>query len=321
LSRERGERNGPYLPCPPTQKKTTQINRGKNQPSHPPTTKPHHQPNNQHQTTETKFKSRYPDKADGRIRLAKVDCTAEAALCRAHFISAFPSLRVFRRGHDDLLVAGMREHEAYTGDRTKEALVAFADSLVPSAGSPHTKNALLTAAPRTAGCNLAGFALVKKVPGTLHFTARAEGHSFDHAWMNLTHAVHSLYFGARPTQKKFNALKKLHPAGLSPDWLDKMGGSAYFSDRPQHTHEHWLSVVLTSIRPLRGGLGSSYDAYEYNAVSNTFVSDSTPSARFSYGLSPVQVVVSEKPRQWCVGRFFSVSFVFCCVFFALPFFG
>lgn len=241
---------------------------------------------------------RYPDKADGRIRYAKVDCVAETELCRQHFITAFPSLRVFRRGHDDLVVQGMHEHEAYTGDRTKDALVAFADSLVPSAGSPHTKHALLMAAPRTAGCNMAGFVMVKKVPGTLHFTARAEGHSFDHAWMNLTHAVHALHFGAKPTPRKLRALERLHPAGLQEDWLDKMAGLAFFSDHAQHTHEHWLSVVLTSVVPLRGGLAARYDAYEYSAVSNTFISDSTPSARFSYGISPIQVVVREAPRHW-----------------------
>ena len=159
------------------------------------------------------------------------------------------------------VLQGRHEHEAYTGDRTKESLVAFADSLVPSAGQPHLKHGQLKAAPRTPGCNVAGmqccaacggkprhvtlaathmlslqtvdiravlreqrcrstvnargilyplastihaccvlcwfaqlptlwvlcvcaagFVLVKKVPGTLHFTARAEGHSFDHAW-------------------------------------------------------------------------------------------------------------------------------------------
>jgi hypothetical protein len=52
------------------------------------------------------------------------------------------------------------------------------------------------------GCNMAGFVLVKKVPGTLHFTARGEGHSFDHAWMNMTHVVHQLYFGSRPSPRK-----------------------------------------------------------------------------------------------------------------------
>lgn len=35
----------------------------------------------------------------------------------------------------------------------------------------------------------AGFVLVKKVPGTLHFVARAPGHSFDYLNMNLSHQV------------------------------------------------------------------------------------------------------------------------------------
>jgi len=41
-------------------------------------------------------KARYPE-ADGRLRLAKVDCTVEVALCREHQITGFPSLRVFRK--------------------------------------------------------------------------------------------------------------------------------------------------------------------------------------------------------------------------------
>ena len=38
---------------------------------------------------------------------------------------------------------GARQHESYTGDRTKEALEAFADGLVPSAGLPHVKHGQL----------------------------------------------------------------------------------------------------------------------------------------------------------------------------------
>jgi hypothetical protein len=84
--------------------------------------------------------------------------------------------------------------------------------------------------------------LVKKVPGTLHFTARAEGHSFDHAWMNMTHVVHGFYFGSRPTPRKYYELRKLHPLGLNPEWLDKLHGQEFFSEHPQHTHEHYLQV-------------------------------------------------------------------------------
>lgn len=49
---------------------------------------------------------RYPE-GDGRIRLAKVDCTADVELCREHLIQGFPSIRVFRKGSDDIVVGGV----------------------------------------------------------------------------------------------------------------------------------------------------------------------------------------------------------------------
>lgn len=60
----------------------------------------------------------------------------------------------------------------------------------------------------------AGFVLVKKVPGMLHFAARSESHTFDHTLMNMSHVVHSFNFGSRPSLKKYQLLKRLHPAGM-----------------------------------------------------------------------------------------------------------
>ncbi|KAI8473082.1 MAG: protein disulfide isomerase [Monoraphidium minutum] len=241
---------------------------------------------------------KYPEATDGRIRYAKVDCTKEQDLCRAHFITGFPSIRVFRRGHDDIVIQGTKQHEAYMGDRTKDSLEAFADSLVPSAGQPHAHHGQLVAAPTVHGCNMAGFVLVKKVPGTLHFGARAEGHSFDHAWMNMTHVVHSFYFGSKPSPRKLWELKRLHPGGLSNDWLDKLHDQLFFSDSAQHTHEHYLQVVATTIEPNPRSRNSWYDSFEYTAHSHTYVADATPAAKFTYDMSPIQVVVKAQPRQW-----------------------
>ena len=67
----------------------------------------------------------------------QVDCTAEVQLCRDHIITGFPSIRVFRKGSDEVSTHGMRDHESYRGDRTTDALLAFAENLVPSAGQPH----------------------------------------------------------------------------------------------------------------------------------------------------------------------------------------
>lgn len=34
----------------------------------------------------------------------QVDCTKEQQLCKDHFVTAFPSIRVFRQAHDDVVV-------------------------------------------------------------------------------------------------------------------------------------------------------------------------------------------------------------------------
>ncbi|WVZ04237.1 hypothetical protein V8G54_025043 [Vigna mungo] len=46
------------------------------------------------------MKERYDPEIDGRIILAKVDCTLEADLCRRNHIQGYPSIRIFRRGSD-----------------------------------------------------------------------------------------------------------------------------------------------------------------------------------------------------------------------------
>ncbi|XP_027909347.1 protein disulfide isomerase-like 5-4 [Vigna unguiculata] len=75
---------------------------------------------------------RYDPEIDGRIILAKVDCTLEADLCRRHHIQGYPSIRVFREGSDVRKVHGHHEHETYYGDRDTESLTQFVENLVAS---------------------------------------------------------------------------------------------------------------------------------------------------------------------------------------------
>jgi len=239
---------------------------------------------------------KYPE-SDGRIRLAKVDCTIDSDLCRQHQITGFPSIRVYRKGHDDIYVAHRHGHESYIGDRTKTAIVAFAESLVPSAGNPHTYHPETQKLTKHDGCNLAGFVLAKKVPGTLHFLAKSPGTSFDHASMNMTHFVHHLYFGTRPSPYRHNFLRKMHPLGLTIDWADKLQGQEFISFNEQSTHEHYIQVVLTTIEAGSGSSFTDYNSYEYTVHSHAYTADSIPSTKFSYHLSPIQIVVREEPRE------------------------
>lgn len=66
-------------------------------------------------------------------------------------------MRVFRRGKDDVYKSGMHDHEAYHGDRSKEAIIKFAESLVESADNPKARLAgVKTLSNQATGCNLAG---------------------------------------------------------------------------------------------------------------------------------------------------------------------
>jgi thiol-disulfide isomerase/thioredoxin len=239
---------------------------------------------------------RYPEH-DGRIRFGKVDCTQEPRLCQEHQITGFPSVRVFRKGSDDITMHGVHEHEAYRGDRTKDSLLEFAEALVPSAGQPHRYVKGVTRMAKTPGCNLSGFVLVKKVPGTLHLLAKSPGHSFDFVAMNMSHVVHQWFFGNKPSPRRRSALARLHPLGLTDDWADKLAGESFTSPNQRVTHEHYSQVVMTTIDPKKHSVGN-YDAYEYTVHSHQYTTEDIPAARFSYELSPIQIWVTEKRKPF-----------------------
>ena len=83
---------------------------------------------------------------------------------------------------------------------------------------------------------------MKKVPGTLHFHMRSQGHSFETEDIDVSHVVHSFTFGNRPSPKRMRTLARLHPGGLAKDWADKLADQSFLSQQAEYTHEHFIQV-------------------------------------------------------------------------------
>eukprot|EP00850_Spirogloea_muscicola_P008758 SM000047S16897 [mRNA] locus=s47:664276:669297:+ [translate_table: standard] len=255
--------------------------------------------------------AKYNPEADGRIRLAKVDCTIHQNLCRSHHIQGFPSLRIFRMGQNIRDIHGQHDHESYYGNRDTDALVEFAESLVPEAvlgedgniemehnhekSLPHAH--LRRKAPSSGGCKIEGFVLVKKVPGNLMVSASSGSHSFDPASMNMSHAVDHLSFGRKLARWRQDELHRLMPH--LPQLPDRLTGNLFVSHHDNLTHDHYLQVVKTEVLPLRKARDDKVMLqYEYTAHSNTLQAETVPVARFHYELSPMQVLISEQRRSF-----------------------
>lgn len=57
-----------------------------------------------------------------------------------------------------------------------------------------------------------------------------------------------------------------------------------------------LQVVLTSVEPSQKNHEASFDAYEYTTHSHLYNTDDVPTAKFSYDMSPIQIVVTERKK-------------------------
>ncbi|KAM1041420.1 hypothetical protein ACFX13_031347 [Malus domestica] len=120
------------------------------------------------------IRERYDPEIDGRILMAKVDCTEEVDLCRRNHIQGYPSIRIFRKGSDVRDEHGHHEHESYYGDRDTDSLVKTMEALVAPIPVESDKHSLedksdnrgenaKRPAPLTGGCRIEGYVRVKKV--------------------------------------------------------------------------------------------------------------------------------------------------------------
>lgn len=57
-----------------------------------------------------------------------------------------------------------------------------------------------------------------------------------------------------------------------------------------------MQVVLTSVEPSAKNSEASFDAYEYTVHSHLYNTDDVPTAKFSYDMSPIQIIVTERKK-------------------------
>ncbi|PSR95626.1 Protein disulfide isomerase-like [Actinidia chinensis var. chinensis] len=256
------------------------------------------------------IRERHNPQVDGRILLAKVDCTKEVDLCKRHHIQGYPSIRIFRKGNDVRDDHGHHDHESYYGDRdTKSLVIAMEDLVAPItlesqqlALENKTGNVAGNAkgpAPSAGGCRIEGFVRVKKVKFLLVISARSGAHSFDASKMNMSHIISHLSFGKTISPSAMSDIKRvLTYIGGSHD---KLSGREYIihpgDSNADVTIEHYLQVVKTEVIT-----GSYHEQilvdYEYTAHSSLVHSINIPVVKFHIEPSPMQVLITENSRSF-----------------------
>lgn len=258
------------------------------------------------------MRERYDPEMDGRILIARVDCTVDGDLCRRHHIQGYPSIRIFRKGSDVRDNHGHHEHESYYGERDTQSLISAMEALVASIPrqphmlavedkSNHSANPAKRPAPLTSGCRVEGFVRVKKVPGNLVVSAHSGAHSFDASQINVSHVISRFTFGKHLSERMQTEVKRLTPyVGGSHD---RLAGQAYVTSREDIdanvTIEHYLQVVKTEIVSRSSSKEFKLlEEYEYTAHSSLVHSLDIPVAKFHFEPSPMQVLVTEVPKSF-----------------------
>lgn len=242
------------------------------------------------------------------IGVGKIDCMAEADLCREAKVLAFPTLRWYH--------AGEPVSPDYKMDRTAEALVGFAKRKLDmdekfkewdkksedldEAERDRKRKLYQQDRPEHPGCQVSGHLMVNRVPGNFHIEASSKNHNLNAAMTNLSHTVHHLSFGEPLfTDKTRSVSRILKQVPEQHQQFQPMDGHAYLTKDFHQAFHHYIKVVSTHMN-----MGSSKNkrliTYQFLEQSQIVFYDdvNVPEARFSYDLSPMSVVVEKQGRKW-----------------------
>lgn len=215
------------------------------------------------------------------VKVAQVDCVAEAEICAATKIAGYPTFLMFK-GVNPL------QHD-YHGHRSIEAFTQYVTTI---ADTPSEQHALKYQWHE--GCFLRGHLTVNRVPGNFHVIAKSDAHSFNPKTTNTSHIVHHLSFGPELPDDIYMRIPEDVRINISP--LDDL---RFINHYGHMSHEHYIKVVSTRFEVGSMRYSQQVLGYQLSTATHQYKADpNVPEARFSYDLSPTAVVISQAGRRW-----------------------
>jgi len=239
------------------------------------------------------------------IGVGKIDCMAQANLCRKQKIMAFPTLRWYQSGE--------AVTPDYKMDRTADALIGFAKRKLEmddrykkwaeqsDGGDEEKKRKLFqNSRPEHPGCQVSGHLMVNRVPGNFHIEAKSKNHNLNAAMTNLTHRTNHVSFGDPIDNTSRKAKRILKQVPEEHRQFSPMDGQMFHTAEFHQAYHHYIKVVSTHLNMGSKGSANSMVTYQFLEQSQIVYYDvsNVPEARFSYDLSPMSVVVEKQGRKW-----------------------
>mmetsp|Transcript_126125 Transcript_126125/g.315204 ORF Transcript_126125/g.315204 Transcript_126125/m.315204 type:complete len:469 (-) Transcript_126125:132-1538(-) len=220
------------------------------------------------------------DKVQANVRLLRINCVDFEETCMEQRIRMFPSVRLYRRA------AKEGHFDDFRGPLSIDGLRGF---LVREVAKRHTHTGATYHSMFNEGCRITGHIEAARVPGTLHFQAQnSADRMFNPSFTNVSHTVHHLSFGEAPRRSIFS-LPSEYKRHVNP-----LDGRTFVADKFHKAPHHFIKVVHTRFEET--GLRSYQQTHQWSL--RMLQRNTIPQAKFSYDLSPVEVVVSKGERRW-----------------------
>jgi len=220
------------------------------------------------------------DGAKANVRVLKINCVDFEETCQQQKVHSFPTVRLYRRGFDK------KQFVDFRGRRDIADLEVFARGEVKKL---HRNTGAKFHEVFSEGCRIQGFVEVARVPGTVHFQAmHTADRTLNLAFTNVSHQVHSFTFGDEPAKTQ----------GMLPEEYSRhaapLDGKTFSVDRFHQAPHHFIKVVHTRFE--ESDLRSYQQTHQWSVRS--IQRKTVPQAKFSYDLSPVEVVIRKGDRRW-----------------------